>query len=64
MQVIQRLVAADGVHVGHKALARPESIAAKRIALPFGKRLHHLAVAARCGDIKGNRTFHAVQVVV
>ena len=63
--VQHRLVAPDGVHVGVESLALVEVILAQRPALPLGKRLHDLTLgAADGGDIKGDRAFNAVEIVV
>ena len=63
--VEHRLVAPDGVHIGVKALALIEVILAQRPALPLCQRLYDLALrAVHGGDIEGDRTFDAVQVIV
>ena len=64
VQVIQLLVAPDGVHVGVDPLAGMKIVAIEGHALPFGQRMHHLRLHARCRDIEGDRTFHAVEVVI
>ena len=33
-------------------------------ALPFGQGVHHLAVDAHIGDVKGHRALYAVEVIV
>ena len=58
------LVAADRVHIGIKALAGEKSVALEREALPLGKRLHHLGFVIGAQDLKADRAFDTVQVVV
>ena len=58
------LIAADGVHVGIEALARPEAVAFEREALPLGKGLHDLSLCVGMQDVKGYRTLVAVQIVI
>ena len=65
VEVVQLvLVAADGVHVGIQALARPEVVALERHALPLGKALHDLGSRVGVQDIEGDRALIAVEVVV
>ena len=64
MQVVQLFIPADGVHIGIDALARVKIVAEQGHALPLGQRLHHLRVHARRRNIKADRAFHAVQVIV
>ena len=64
MQIIQCFITPDRVHVRIKPLSRMEIIAVKRHALPFCKRMHHLRLGLRAGNIKAYGAFHTVQVVV
>ena len=64
MQVVQRLVAAYGVHIGVQAAAHMEIVALQRQPLPLGQRMHHLALAVHGGHVEAHRALHAVQVVV
>ena len=65
MQIVEHiLVAADGVHVGIKALAGIEIIAVERHALPLGERLDDLRLLASLGNIEQNRALVAVEIVV
>jgi len=64
VQVIQLLVAADGVHVGVNALAGMDVVAVERHALPLGQRMNDLRVCVRARNIESDRAFHAVEVVV
>ena len=65
VQIVEHiLVAADGVHVGIKALAGIEIIAVERHALPLGERLDDLRLLASLGNIEQNRALVAVEIVV
>ena len=64
VEVIDLFVAADGVHIGKQTLADVELIALERETLPLGQRLHHLRIRTNVGNVKSDRTLHAVQVVV
>ncbi len=65
MQVVEFLVAADGVHVRVNAVARADPVAADRHALPLGKRLHDLCVCLiHIQNGKVDCAFHTVQVVI
>ena len=65
VQVVELLVAADGVHVGVDALAGAIAVLAQRHALPLGKRLDHLDVLlGRPRHVEAHGTLHAVEVVV
>ena len=64
VEVVQLLVAANGVHVAHDALAHVEVVALERIALPFRQRLHDLGIRRDGGNVESDGSLHAVQVVV
>jgi len=64
VQVVKLFVAADGVHVGHKALAGAEPILSKGIALPFGQAVHNFSALIQAGYIKADGALHAVQIIV
>ena len=64
VEVVQLLVAADGVHVAVQALAHPEAVVLQGLALPLGQRLHHLCFGAAVLDVEGDLPLDAVQVVV
>ena len=65
MQVVEFLVAADGVHIGVNTVPRADPVAADRHALPLSQRLHNFRLMLfHIKNRKINRSFHAVQVVV
>lgn len=64
VQIIQLLVAADGVHVGVNALAGVDVVAIERHALPLGQRMDDLRVGVRAGNIETDRALHAVEIIV
>jgi len=64
VDVVQLLIAADGVHIGIEALAHAEIIAFEGIALPLGQGMHHLALLAHGGHIEGDGALKAVEVIV
>ena len=67
MQLIQLFVPADGVHVRIQAGIRCKTEAAQCLAFPLGQAVHHLCTLFQFGNggnVKGDRAFHAVQVVV
>ena len=64
VQVVQFLVAADGVHVSHQALAGAEAVLVQGVTFPFSQAVHHLSLLVQAGDIKGDWALHTVQVVV
>ena len=64
MEVVDLLVAADGVHIGKQALADVELIALQRQPLPLRKRMDDLRLGVYVGDVKADRTLVAVQVIV
>ena len=64
MDIIQRFVPADGVHIGVEALIGAKAVAVQRQPLPFGQRMDHLRIPADIGDVKGDGALHAVQVVI
>ena len=61
MQIVQRLIAADGVHVRIDALAHAEVVFLQGIALPLRQRVHHLAPLAHGGHIERHGALIAVQ---
>ena len=64
VDVVQFLVPADGVHIGVQAVAHGEMIPLQSQPLPLGQGVHHLGISSYRGDVEGNRTLIAVQVVV
>ena len=64
MDIIQCLIASDGVHVGVQPVPHAEIIAFERQALPLCKRMYHLRLGVECGHIKGNGALHTVKVVI
>ena len=64
VEVVDLFVAADGVHVGEQALADLEVVALERKTLPFGQRMNDLGIGADVGNVKGDGTLDAVEVVV
>ena len=64
MDVIQRFVPADGVHIGVEALIGAKAVAVQRQPLPFGQRMDHLRIPADIGDVKGDGALHTVQIIV
>ena len=64
MQVVDDLIAADGVHIRIDAFVHFKAIALQRHALPFGQRMNDLHIAFDIPDIESDRTLHAVEVIV
>ena len=64
MDVIDRLIAADGVHISVKSVPDFKFVAGKRHALPFRQGLNDLRVAADSRNIKADRAFDSVQIIV
>ena len=65
MHVVQFLVAADGVHIRVKALARIEIVPLQGQPFPFGQGMDHLGLApAQSRHVESDGTLYAVQVVV
>ena len=64
VDVVQFLVPADGVHIGVQAVAHGKMIPLQSQPLPLGQRVHHLGIGSYRGDVEGNGTLIAVQVVV
>ena len=66
MEVVKFVfIAADGVHVSIKALSGEEAVALQGKALPLGQGLDDLGlVVGRMQDVKADRTFIAVEIVV
>ena len=64
VQIVQRLIAADGIHICHKPVAGEKIILVQRKTLPFCQRVHYLCSAAHGGNVERHRALHAVQVVV
>ena len=64
VQIVQLLVAADGVHIGDQTLTGAVAVLVQGIALPLGKAVNDLGVVVQAGDIELHGALHAVQVVV
>ena len=64
VQVVQLLITADGVHIGHKALTGAIAVLVQGIALPFGKAVNNLGLLIQAGNIERNRALHTVQVII
>ena len=64
VDVIQRLIPADGVHIGIKAVAHSEMVALQGKALPLCQRMHHLSFCTHGGNIEADRPFVAIEVIV
>ncbi len=65
MQVVQFLVSADGIHVCIDSIAWLDGILRQSQSFPLGERMHDLCLRLpQLLDRKGDRTFHAVQVIV
>ena len=64
VQVVQFLIAADGVHVSHNALAGAEAVLVQGIALPLCQAVDDLGVLVQAGHIELDRALHTVQIVV
>ena len=60
MEVVDLLVAADGVHIGKQALADVELIALQRQPLPLRKRMDDLRLGVYVGNVKTDRPLVAV----
>jgi hypothetical protein len=65
MDVVSRFIPPDGAHISIKAFIGMEAVLFQGVAFPFGQGLDDLAIAALLfQDIKGNRTFDTVQVII
>ena len=64
MEIVERLVAANGVHVRIQSAPLAEAIPVQRIALPLCERMHHLGIQPCARRVKAYRPLHAVQVIV
>ena len=64
MEVIQRLIPPDGVHVGVESLPNRKLIPVEGHALPLGQGMDHLGVPPGGGDVKGDGPLHTIEVVV
>ena len=65
VDVVEFLVASDGVHVGVETIARTNFVFCKHQALPFGERVHHFShLLSHVLDRKLYWAFHAVQIIV
>ena len=61
VDIVGDLIPADGAHVRIKPFALPEAVFFQRVALPFGKGLHHLRfIFILFPDPEGNGPLHAV----
>ena len=58
VQIVQRLVAANGVHIRHKPVAGEKVVLVQRKALPFRQRVHHLGGRLHRRDIERHRALH------
>ena len=64
VQVVQFLVAADGVHIGHNALTGAEAVLVQGVALPLSQTVDDFCLLVQAGHIERNRALDAVQVIV
>ena len=64
VQVVQLLITADGVHIGHKALTGAIAVLVQGIAFPFGKAVYDLGLLIQAGNIERNGALHTVQVII
>ncbi len=64
MQVIKRLIAADGVHIRVQPLSHREAVALQRLAFPLGQGVHHLHIRPRLLHVKAHGPLDAVEVIV
>jgi hypothetical protein len=64
VDVVQFLIATDGVHVGIQTLAGLESIGTQGITLPFCQRVDDLHIAAHIFNVKLYGTLYTAEVVV
>jgi len=64
MQVVELLVAADGVHIAHDAFPHVEVVTLEGIALPLGKRMHDFGVIADGGHVEAHGALDAIEVVI
>ena len=64
VEIVERLVAADGVHVGIQPFVHLKAVLFERQPLPFGEGVHDLPLLADGGDVEGDGAFGAAQVVV
>ena len=64
VEVVELLVAADRIHIRHKAVADEKAVVVQRQPLPLRQRVHDLRVQRGGGDVERDRALDAVQVVV
>ena len=64
MHIIQVLIPSDRVHIGIKAGSGRETIPAECHPLPFCQRMDDLNISLELQNIKPDRAFHPVEVVV
>ena len=64
MQVIKRLIAADGIHIRVQPLSHREAVALQRLAFPLGQGVHHLNIRPRLLHVKAHGPLNAVEVIV
>ena len=64
VEIVERLVAADGVHVGIQPFVHLKAVLFERQPLPFGEGVHDLPLLADGGDVEGDGAFGAAQIVV
>ena len=64
VEVVDLLVAADGIHVGEKSLAGVELIALERQALPLRQRMDDLRVYTDIRNVEAHRTLVPIQIII
>ena len=58
-------ITTDSIHIGVNTFAISEAVFLECVSFPFGKRLYDFCLSAVLFfDVKGNRTFHTVQVII
>ena len=65
MNGIADFIPSHRIHIGVKPFSYLKTVTVQRITLPFGKRLHNFPPVIRVmQDVKSDRAFHAVQIIV
>ena len=64
MEVGEFFISPDGVHVGVESFTRFETVFVKGEPFPLRQGMDHLRIRFGLEDVKGNRAFHSVEVVV
>ena len=59
VEIVERLVAADGVHIGIQPFVHLKAVLFERQPLPFGEGVHDLPLLADGGDVEGDGAFGA-----